>query len=39
MSGSDGLSAAELASEAHLCAPPATSPGYGKDDVFCFHSS
>ena len=32
----DGDVPAELASEAHLCAPPAAWPGYGKDDVFCF---
>ena len=27
---------AALASEAHLCAPPLTWPGYGQDEVFCF---
>jgi len=32
----DGDVPAELASEAHLCAPPPGWPGYGKDDVFCF---
>jgi len=34
----DGDVPAELASEAHLCAPPPTWPGYGKDDVFCLYS-
>ena len=32
----DGDVPAELAAEAHLCAPPASWPGYGQDEVFCF---
>ena len=32
----DGDVPAELAAEAHLCAPPTSWPGYGQDEVFCF---